>query len=140
MRIKTQLPIVLAGVALLLAIGPAWAHHTLIVEYAVSNPITLRGTITKLEWKNPHGWIYLDVKRANGRIEKWAIETGSPYQMEKRGLTKFDLWPGVEIIVGAFRAKNGTRTAAGWVVTFLDREASALEDEEGAGATFSLGR
>jgi hypothetical protein len=132
-----MLRIMVVGAALLLATGPAWAHHAMVAQFAVNRPITLRGTITKLEWTNPHGWIHLDVKDAEGQVENWAIETGSPYQMEKRGLKKTDFVPGSEIIVGAFAAKNGSRTAAGWVVTFVEREASGDENQE---ATFALGR
>lgn len=134
MRIRTTLPILVIGAALLLSTVPARAHHAMIAQFALDRPVTLRGTLTKMDWVNPHGWIYLDVKGANGQVENWAIETGSPLRMQKRGLKKADFPYGVEIIVGAFAAKDGTRTAAGWIVTFPGREASAQE------ASFSLGR
>ena len=136
MRMRTTLPIVVVGAVLLLATGPAWAHHAMIAQFALDRPVTLRGTLTKMEWVNPHGWIYLDVRGENGQVENWAIETGSPLRMERRGLKKTDFWYGVEIIVGAFAAKDGTRSAAGWIVTFPDREASVPARE----ASFSLGR
>ena len=136
MRMRTTLPIVVVGAVLLLATGPAWAHHAMIAQFALDRPVTLRGTLTKMEWVNPHGWIYLDVRGENGQVENWAIETGSPLRMERRGLKKTDFRYGVEIIVGAFAAKDGTRSAAGWIVTFPDREASVPARE----ASFSLGR
>jgi len=134
MRVRAPLAIVVIGVALLLASEPGWAHHNLIVQFALNKPITLRGTLTKMEWVNPHGWIYLDVKGADGQVENWAIETGSPLQMTKRGLTRTDFRFGIELIVGGWAARDGTRTAAGWIVSFPDREASGRE------ASFALGR
>lgn len=136
MRIKTTLPIALVGVALFLATAPVWAHHALVAQFALNKPITLSGTVTKMEWKNPHGWIYLDVKGADGQVENWAIEIGSPLRMTKRGLKKTDFRSGIEIIVGGYAARDGTRTAAGMVVTFPDREAAVPPRE----ATFALGR
>ena len=136
MRMKTTLSTAVVSAVLLLAAGPAWAHHAMVAQFAIDKPITLRGTITKMEWVNPHGWIYLDVKGPDGKVEDWKIETGSPLRMQKRGLTKADLRPGVDIIVGGFASRNGTRTAAGWIVTFPDREALYPERE----ASFPLGR
>jgi hypothetical protein len=136
MRTGRTLPTVVFGIALLLATGPVWAHHAMIAQFALDKPITLRGTVTKMEWVNPHGWIYLDVKGADGKVENWAIETGSPLRMMKRGLKKTDFPYGADIIVGGFAARNGTRTAAGWIVTFSDREASYPDRE----ASFPLGR
>lgn len=134
MRPRTTPSRVLVGVILLLATGPVWAHHNLVVQFALNKPITLRGTLTKMEWVNPHGWIYVDVKGADGEVENWAIETGNPLRMINRGLKRDDFRPGTEIIVGGWVAKNGTRTAAGWIVTFPDRETAGQE------ASFSLGR
>ena len=136
MRTRTALPIVALGVALLLGAEPAWAHHAVVAEFNLSKPISMRGTLTKLEWVNPHGWIHLDVKGPDGKIENWAFETGSPGRMQKRGLKKSDFRPGMELIIGGFIAKDGTRTAAGWIVTFPDREASYPARE----ASFPLGR
>ena len=136
MRTGTTLRIVVVGITLLLGTGLVWAHHAMIAQFALDRPISLRGTVTKMEWVNPHGWIYLDVKGADGRVENWAIETGSPLRMERRGLKKTDFLHGVEVIVGGFAAKDGTRSAAGWIITFPDREASVPARE----ASFSLGR
>jgi len=143
MRIRTALPIAVVG--LLLAGVPAGAHHALIAQFALDKSITLRGTVTKMEWVNPHPWIHMDVKGADGRVENWAIETGSPQRLVKAGLKKTDFKAGTEIIVGGFAAKDGRRTAAGWIVTFPDREASYLDEEasfsdQGASASFPLGR
>ena len=137
------LPIAVAGVALFFASVPAGAHHALIAQFALDKSITLRGTVTKMEWVNPHPWIHMDVKGTNGRVENWAIETGSPHRLVKAGLKKTDFKAGTEIIVGGFAAKDGRRTAAGWIVTFPEREASYLDEEASfpdQGASFPLGR
>ena len=134
--IKMTLPIMVVGAALLLATRPVWAHHAMFAQFDVKKSITLKGTITKMDWVNPHGWIYMDVKRADGRVETWTIETGNPLRMTNRGLSPTDFRPGLEIIVGGFPAKDGKRTLAGWIVTFPDREASFPERE----ASFALGR
>ena len=92
---------------------PASAHHAMVVEFNLAKPITLKGTLTKMEWVNPHGWIYVDSKGPGGRVESWKIETGSPFRMEKRGLKKTDFTIGDEVIVSGFASKDGTPTAAG---------------------------
>lgn len=134
--IKMTLPIMVVGAVLLLATRPVWAHHAMFAQFDVKKSITLKGTLTKMDWVNPHGWIYMDVKRADGRVETWTIETGNPLRMANRGLSPADFRPGIEIIVGGFPAKDGKRTLAGWIITFPDREASTPDRE----ASFALGR
>ena len=136
---------VAASLALALAVSlstaTARAHHSVIAEFDLQTAVTLRGTITQMEWVNPHGWIQIDVTGADGRIQTWKGETGSPFQLKKRGLSVTDFTTGTEVIVAGFAAKNGTPTAAGWVITFVDRQASL--DDEGAEvreASFALGR
>jgi hypothetical protein len=126
--------IVVVGAALLIAGAPVWAHHAMIAEFALNKPITLQGTVTKLEWKNPHGFIHVDVAGTSGQVDNWAVETGSVYNMTKRGLKKTDLIPGTKVIIGGWAAKDGTLNAAGWIVTFPDREGRGRE------SSFSLGR
>jgi hypothetical protein len=134
MKIRTTLPIAVVSAAVLLATGPVWAHHSMVAQFSVNKPITLKGTLTKMTWVNPHGWIYMNVTGSEGEVETWAIETGSPHNMVKRGLTKKDFRPGTEIIVGGFAAKDGTRTVAGMIVTFPAREPLGRE------TSFALGR
>ena len=125
-----------AAVVLLLGAGTASAHHNMVAQYALDKPVTIRGTVSKVEWKNPHGAIYLDVKGADGRIESWLVETGSVGNMRKRGLKPEDFHPGTELVVGGWPAKDGERSVAGWIVTFPDRETARA----GAETSFSLGR
>jgi hypothetical protein len=134
MKTRTTPSIALAGFLLVLASGPAMAHHAMVAQFSTNKPITLRGTVTRLEWLNPHGLIYLDVKNSEGAVEDWIVETGPPLRMTKRGLKPSDFQSGVEVIIGGYAAKDGSRKAAGMVVTFPAREASSGE------ASFSLGR
>jgi hypothetical protein len=75
--------------------------------------VTLKGTVTKMEWINPHSWIHLDVKNADGTVTKWMIEGGTPNTLVRRGFTKASLTPGTEITIEGFRAKNGANRANG---------------------------
>ena len=106
--------------ALLLASVPAMAHHAFSAEYAADKPITLKGTLTKVEWVNPHGWVYLDVKGADGNVVSWAVEFGSPNALLRRGLRKSDFPPGIELVVDGYRAKNGSATINGTSVKLPD--------------------
>lgn len=117
---RTKLSVWLVGFGLLLAAAPAWAHHSFAAEYDDKKPITLKGTLTKMEWVNPHGWIYIDVKGADGKVVNWAIEAGAPNALLRRGLRKTDFPAGVEIIVEGFLAKDGSHTANGRSVKMLD--------------------
>ena len=108
----------------------------MVAEFSMDKPITLRGTLAKMDWVNPHGWIYIDAKGPDGKVENWKFETGSPFRMEKRGLKKTDFKVGSEVILSGFAAKDGKRSAAGITITFPDREAKFPAEE----ATFVLGR
>ena len=104
----------------LLAAAPLRAHHSFAAEFDEHEPVTLRGTLTRFEWVNPHGWLYLDVKESDGKVTNWAVEAGAPNALLRRGLRKTDFPPGLQIVVDGYRAKNGSRTANGRTVTFAD--------------------
>lgn len=113
----------LAGFAvlgLLLAPPSSSAHHSFAAEFDANQPITLTGVLTKIEFVNPHGWLYVDVKGADGRIQNWAVEAGAPNTLLRRGLRKTDFPPGLEVTVQGFRAKNGSPTVNGRTVTLKD--------------------
>jgi len=113
---------VLAGAALALtaAAVPAVAHHSFAAEFDAKKPVKLTGTVTKMEWINPHSWIHIDVKTPDGKVEQWMVEGGAPNALLRRGWTKKSLPPGTEIVVEGFQAKDGALRANGRDITFAD--------------------
>jgi len=110
----------LTAAGLILAGIPALAHHAFTAEFDAKKPIKLRGTVTKLELINPHSWIHIDVKNANGTTTRWMIEGGTPNTLLRQGITKKSLPIGAEVLVDGYRAKDGSNRANGRDVTFPD--------------------
>jgi hypothetical protein len=106
---------VCAVLLLAMASAPAAvrAHHSFAAEFDANQPITLKGTVVRMDWINPHSWIHLDVKNSDGTVTRWMIEGGTPNTLVRRGFTKASLQPGTEITVEGFRAKNGANRANG---------------------------
>ena len=116
-------PVVGAVIGLLvgLAAAPARAHHAFSAEFDANARVTFdKATVTKMEWTNPHVWIYVDVENPDGTVDAWAIEAGTPNVLFRRGFTKDSLLPGTEIVVDGYQAKDGSRRANGRDVTLPD--------------------
>src|SRR5271163_217317 len=109
----------LLGVVLL-AGEPAFSHHSFAAEFDGTQPVTLKGVITKLEWVNPHGWIYVDVKDKDGKIVNWAVVTGGPNALLRRGVRRAEFPIGAELVVSGYKAKNCTPTANAQTLTLPD--------------------
>ena len=107
-------------VGLMLFATPVVTHHAFSAEFDASKPITLRGTVHKMEWINPHAWIHIDVEEPDGTVTRWMIEGGPPTGLLRRGFTKDSLLPGTEVLVEGFQAKDDSKRANGRDVTLPD--------------------
>jgi hypothetical protein len=117
MRLRS---LALVGSLLALSAAPAIAHHSFAAEYDNTQPVKVTGTLTKVEWTNPHIWFFLDVKDSNGTVANWAFSGGPPGVLQRRGIVKDRLKIGDVIVVEGFRARDGSNNASGGTVTFAD--------------------
>src|SRR5215813_11225271 len=117
---RRTLMVVFAAVVLLAVTVPVWAHHAFAAEFDADKPIKFKGTVTKMEWINPHAWVHIDVKGEDGKVTAWMIEAAAPNALLRRGWTKNSLLAGTEILVEGYQAKDGANRANGSVITFTD--------------------
>ena len=106
-----------AVLLLVLAAMPLAAHYAFAVEFDAKKPVKLKGIVTKMEWINPHAWIHIDVKKADGSVEEWMIEAGTPNTLLRRGFTKDSLKVGTEVVVDGYQSKDGSLRANGRDIT-----------------------
>lgn len=108
------------GVSLLVAGASVQAHHAFAAEFDANRPVALQGTITRMEWINPHAWMHLDVENEDGTVDSWMIEAGPPGALVRRGWSKDSVIPGTEVLVEGYQAIDGAFRANGRDVTFPD--------------------
>lgn len=109
--VRSLLGAIVILAAVHLAAATLSAHHAFAAEFDRNKPVTLVGTLTKVAWVNPHGWIYVDVKGPDGKVTNWGIEFGAPNSLLRRGLRKADFPIGTEVKVQGFLAKSGLPVA-----------------------------
>ncbi len=112
--------VLLAAAVIVTAAIPVWAHHAFAAEFDANRPALLKGTVTKVEWVNPHAWIHLTVKKTDGTTEEWMVEGGTPNTLFRRGFTKNSLLAGTEVIIDGYQSKDRSNRANGRDVTFAD--------------------
>lgn len=137
---KTRIILTASCGALLLALGGQRlsAHHSFAAEFDADQPVTLQGTITQMEWINPHTWLHIEVENEDGTVSEWMIEGGTPNTLMRRGFTMETVRVGTEITVEGFRARNGANRANGRDIVLADgsrlfmgsRGIGAPDDEE----------
>ena len=108
----------------------AIAHHSFAAEFSASAPVHLKGIITRIDFINPHVWIYLDIKKPDGTIENWHIEMTAPNRLARQGVTRNSLPIGSEVSVSALRAKDGRTRAKGRELTLPDGRKVFVESQE----------
>ena len=137
MRTMLAAAVGLIGSMLVGAVTPISAHHAFAAEFDAKKPVNFKAVVAKMEWVNPHTWLHVDVKAPDGKVERWAIEAGTPNVLFRRGFTKASLLPGTEIVIDGYRAKDGSRRANGRNLTLPNGQTLFL-GSQGIGAPYEL--
>ena len=130
---RTTLAVLIGFVMLTNATARLHAHHSFAAEFDAKQPVLFKGTVTKMEWINPHVWIHMNVTQPNGKTEAWMVEGGAPTVLFRRGFSKTSLQAGTQIVVDGYRAKDGTNKMNAREITFAD-DRKLFAGSEGTGA------
>jgi hypothetical protein len=121
MTARTKISSISICLALSLATAPVFAHHSLAM-YDMTNPVTVKGVVERLEWTNPHAYLYVDVRNRKGAVEKWTIEMDRPEFLQQNGWTRTTVKPGDVIACTGGPAKSGAKTMRGTTVELASGE------------------
>ncbi len=134
---RAMLAVVVASATMFVAGVPAWAHHAFAAEFDAKRPVHFTGKVTKVELINPHSWIHVDVKAADGTTQNWMFEAGSPNVLLRRGFNKNTIALGTEVVIDGYQSKDGSLRANGRDITlpngqklFLGSQGTGAPDEE----------
>jgi len=131
---RAKLRVLVAGLGLMVSAAPVLAHHSFEAEYDSKKPLQVQGTVTKMEWTNPHARFYVDVKDETGKVINWNFELGSPNVLVRQGWRRDSLKVGDVVTVEAYLAKDGSNLANARRVTLADgRKVFAGAAGEGPG-------
>ena len=138
---RRQLIAAAAALAITAGAAPVRAHHAFAAEFDANKPVTFKdATVTKVELINPHSWIHVDVKQADGTVVNWAIEAGSPNILLRRGITKNTVKQGDKIVIEGYQSKDGSHRANGRDLTLPNGQHLFLGSSGGEGAPYEVPR